>query len=98
MDRPTINTRNEALVFAHRTRQNLKFIKEAKSRGENVHEVTQLALSLLGLVVFPKEKMLLDKTKRMTMTEMKSKGWPNWKITLDNDKKPTSTLFDIIRH
>jgi hypothetical protein len=98
MNHLSFDTRNEALVFARRTHQNLKFIKEARAKGEDVHEVTQLALSLLGLVVFPKEKLLIDKTKRMTISEMKNKGWPDFKITLENDKAPTSTLFDIIYH
>ncbi len=90
--------RNEALEFARRTRRNLNFIDNAKAQGDDIHAVTQLTLSLLGLIVFPKERLLLDETKKMTLDSMASKGWPTWKIILDDTKKPTSTLADIIYH
>ncbi len=90
--------RNEALEFARRTRGNLTFIENAKAQGADVHAVTQLTLSLLGLIVFPKERLLLDETKKMTLNTMASKGWPTWTITRDDTKKGTSTLADIIYH
>jgi hypothetical protein len=93
------NTRNEAIEFARRTRRNLEAIEEAAESGAEVHVVTQLALSLLGLVVFPKEKLLLEGARRKTLPEMKEEGWPTWVITRDDDKKrPTTTLFDIVAH
>ena len=49
-------SRNNPLGFAERTRTNLEFIEQAYSQGANVHVVTQLMLSLLGLIVFPVEK------------------------------------------
>lgn len=93
------NTRNEALEFAKRTRRNLDFIENAaKQHPSQVHVVTQLTLSLLGLIVFPKEKLLHEDASRMTIEEMQEEGWPTWTITLDEPKKPTRTLWDIVRH
>jgi hypothetical protein len=47
-------SRNDALEFARYTRSNLLCIESAKKAGSpNVHQVTQLMLSLLGLIVFP---------------------------------------------
>jgi len=83
MDQNRTNWRNDALEFAKATRQNLKFIEKSKDRGYDVHVVTQLVLSLLGLVVFPKEKLslLADEVKQMTIPRMASEGWPTWTIT-----------------
>ena len=58
---------NEALEFARRTRRNLGFIDKAKAEGADVHVVTQLTLSLFGLVVFRNEKMLLNETTTKTL-------------------------------
>src|SRR5436190_17928665 len=98
MDQLGVNTRNQALELARRTRRNLEFIEEAAGRQFDVHVVTQLTLSLLGLVVFPKEKLLLDETKRKTVATMTSEGWPTWTITRDEGKKQTKTLADILKH
>lgn len=98
MDQDRINSRNEALEFARRTRRNLEFIEDGAARQAQVHVVTQLTLSLLGLVVFPKEKLLLDETGRKTLAAMASEGWPTWTITRDDGKKPTSTLADVLKH
>jgi HEPN pEK499 p136 len=99
MNSQSVNTRNEALEFARRTRRNLEFIEKAKKTGEPVHVVTQLTISLLGLVVFPKEKLLLDQAKAKTLAEMRVEGWPDWTITIDDDpKNPTKTLHDLLRH
>ncbi len=68
------NTRNKAIEFARRTKVNLEFIEQAKRAGESVHEVTQLALSLLGLIVFPKEKLLLDEIEKMSLDDLVAKG------------------------
>jgi hypothetical protein len=71
-----MNTRNEALEFARRTRRNLEFIEKAKGEGASVHVVTQLTVSLLGLVVFPKERLLLDQAERKTIADMRTENWP----------------------
>lgn len=93
-----MNTRNEALEFARRTRRNLEFVEKAKGQGAHVHVVTQLTVSLLGLVVFPKEKLLLDQAKSKTISDMRTENWPAWTILLDDPQKPTSNLADILKH
>jgi hypothetical protein len=45
--------RNTISGFALRTRKNLEFLFAARKDDCDVHEVTQLIVSLLGLVVFP---------------------------------------------
>lgn len=46
--------------FAKRTRANLEFIEQAKPSGDQVFEVTQLVNSLLGLLVFSRERYLRE--------------------------------------
>jgi hypothetical protein len=95
-----LNSRNEALEFARRARQNLKFIEEAAAQypDADVYVVTQLTLFLLGAIVFPKEKLLLDQIERTPLTSLTTKGWPEWRITRDDPAKPTRTLGDLLRH
>lgn len=98
-----IVTRNEVLGFAERTRRNLEYIEEVKAEDPTapVHVVTQLALSLLGIVVFPYEKLDKDifaKISGKTIAEMKAGGWLGWSITLDSSPAPTTTLGDLLKH
>lgn len=93
-----MDTRNEALEFARRTRRNLEFVEKAKGQGAEVHVVTQLTVSLLGLVVFPKEKILLNEAKNKMIPDMRIENWPAWTILLDDPKKPTRSLADILKH
>jgi len=95
------NSRNEALEFARRARCNLDFIEDAAEghASAEVHVVTQLVLSLLGMVVIPKEKLLLDEIAKTELSVLAQKGWPRWKITLDGDsKRPTYTLGRLLEH
>jgi hypothetical protein len=55
-----LNPRSDALGLAERTRKNLLFIEGAFERGEDVHVITQVANSLLMLVVFPWERHFVD--------------------------------------
>lgn len=52
---PPLNSRTLSSGLARRTLKNLDFIKKNASRTE-VHPVTQVVNSLLGLLVFPVEK------------------------------------------
>ena len=80
----TMKTRNDTLEFARRTRQNLEFIQRAYDKGEDVHPVTQLTVSLLGLVVFLKEKNFVNHIKKRTLEELTKDGWPKWQESKDN--------------
>lgn len=75
-------SRNDTLGFAHRTRKNLDYIERAYAAGDDVHVVTQLALSLLGLIVYPKERKLVERVKTLKLNELQAKGWPTWRIEL----------------
>ena len=66
--------------FAKRTRANLEFIEAAEKDGQSVFEVTQLANSLLGLLIFPKERYM-DSIPNTPLAELVSNGWPDIKTT-----------------
>ncbi|MGH9668363.1 MAG: HEPN family nuclease [Bryobacteraceae bacterium] len=96
VDKP--HTRNEAYEFARRTRVNIEFLHEAKTRGEHVHIVTHLTNSLLGLIVIPKERYVFDRSKQITLVDLHAQGWPEWNITLDTGNERTTTLYGLIYH
>jgi len=74
-------SRSLPLGFANRTRKNLEFIEEAYKEDKDVHVVTQVAISLLGLIVFPKEKLSLEKhLNKISLNSLLQEGWPQWKI------------------
>lgn len=63
--------------FAKRTRHNLQLIREvqASESEKQAFEVTQLINSMLGLLVFPKERYLDDLPDK-TLDELRTEGWP----------------------
>ena len=89
-----LNPRNHALGFAERTRKNLLHIESARQTGADVHEVTQLGSSLLGLVIFPREKHLDAHVRDLDWATLRAAGWPDWQILLGE----CSTLGDLIYH
>lgn len=95
-----LNTRNEALEFARRARMNLEFIERSalEHPDSDVYVVTQLTLSLLGMVVFPEEKLLLDEIDRVPLATLVKRGWPKWRVKRDDPKEPTVTLGQLLRH
>jgi len=95
------HNRNEALEFARRTRHNLEYVEAVAAQQtqgtRHVHVVTQLTLSLLGLVVFPREKLFLECAEKMTFERMASGGWPQWNISKDDcPGRPTTTLKALL--
>jgi hypothetical protein len=82
--------RNETLGFAERTRVNLRVALERARHGE-MHVVTQLTLSLLGLVIFPVERHL-DKISANEIVVGNS-YWPQWHVTLGEEH--SRTLADL---
>ena len=89
-------SRNDALGFAQRTRKNLVFIKLAFDGGDDVHVVTQLVNSLLGLVVFFRERNLLEFSATTLLADLESKGWPHVTVTMGVDQ--CLTLKDLVSH
>lgn len=90
-------SRNTTEGFARRVRKNLDFIIDKRRESEDVHEVTQLAISLLGLIVFPWEASALKQLESLSLAELESEGWPRWEILLD-ETGDTTTLGKLTRH
>src|SRR5260370_38539658 len=84
-------SRNDPLGFATRTRQNLEGIERARASGVDVHVVTQLMLSLLGLIVFPEEDHCYEPIAPWRLDELEQSGWPKWNILLG----ASNTLSDL---
>ena len=89
-----LNPRNDALGFAQRTRKNLLHIESARDDGIDVHVVTQLGTSLLGLVVFPRAQDLDSKVRSLDWATLRADGWPEWRVTLGQ----CNPLGDFIYH
>jgi protein-tyrosine phosphatase len=87
------NFRNHALGFAERTRKNLEYIETAFGDGVDVRVVTQLANSLLGLIVFPWEKDFAKSVAKLQVDALVKQGWPRWEIR----RGYCRTLGDLVR-
>ncbi len=86
--------RNHALTFAKFTRENLKFIEEASKSHSSVHVVTQLANSLLGLVVFVWEKNFVKSIEDVPLESLRKDGWPSPELVIGE----CTTLGQLVRH
>ena len=92
-------SRNEAIGIVERTHKNLVHMRVARNSGEDVHEVTHLFNSLLGLVVVPWERELkgLD-VLDVKMEDLHDQGWPSIEPILDEYSVKTKTLKVLIKH
>lgn len=86
--------RNDPIGFARRTRKNLEFIREGYKGGQEVHVITKLIVSLLGLIVFPWEKRFYNKIAKWELKNLQEDGWPTCTQLLGE----TKTLGDLIYH
>lgn len=70
--------------FAKRTRENLETLRKLQKERPDikVYEVTQLINSLLGLLVFPKERFI-NHIPEIPLDELSRQGWPIPKVTGD---------------
>ena len=80
--------------FIARTQKNLIAIECLKEKGVEVYEVTQLLNSMLGLLIFPKERRLYEKIQPKSWDTMVEEGWP----LPSGDKAHVSDLEELIRH
>ena len=91
-----MNYNHEDLLadFASRTLHNLQLIRGIKHRQPQAqaYEVTQLINSMLGLLVFPKEKYL-DEIPEKTLEELKAEGWPIPEVRSGYDQVPNLRKF-----
>lgn len=90
-------SRNNPSTFAANTHANLKHIRDARLAGNTrVHEVTQIANSMLGLIVFPFEKgFVLSAVKDLNLSDLAAEGWPVWSFEPGSE---TETLGCLIYH
>jgi hypothetical protein len=94
---PSLASRNQTLGFATRTRKNLLYLQHAFDHGADVHVVTQLALSLLGLMVFPHERGFSQRAKAARLNDLISHGWPAWSMT-GASCETLGQLITFVRH
>ena len=96
-------SRNEPMGIEERTVRNLAFIDEAHKNPhtrDQVHVVTQIMNSLLGLVILPSErrgvpyKLSQDKTELKDLYDL---CWPRWELSPLN-KAETKTLGCLAWH
>ena len=81
-------------AFIARTQKNLIAIECLKEKGVEVYEVTQLLNSMLGLLIFPKERRLYEKIQPKSWDTMVEEGWP----LPSGDNAHVSDLEELIRH
>jgi hypothetical protein len=91
-------SRNNALVFAQHTLQNLEIIERYVPIDSGFHPITQLINSLVGLVVFIHEREFVRHVADLPLSELVGKGWPRVQIEKDDEKRPTKALGDFVRH
>jgi hypothetical protein len=89
-----VPSRSETEGFATRTRRNLDFILAAHDAHEDVHIVTQMVLSLLGMVVYPFERAA-GQSWQVQLIELENQGWPQWNHRVGGYQP--QTLWDLIR-
>ena len=85
--------RNDAFEFARYTRSNLKCIESVKASGnQDVHPVTQLMLSLLGLIVFPWATNFKESVESLPLETVQ--GGEHWQM----EKGQRGTLGKFGKH
>ena len=93
-DNPYIQ-RNNPLVFAQYTRENLELIESLISNQATFHPVTQLINSLLGLLVFLKEKGLDSEVADLSVDDLAEKGWPKLKMSGETCKSLVRLVYHL---
>jgi hypothetical protein len=97
--RIVLRVRNDPLGFAHRTLKNLENIERAFEVGADVHVVTQVMLSLLGLVVFPWEKRSFERLLTWSIgTSLVGADRYVWTITKDTYPEKCDSIGQLLRH
>ena len=77
-----MNYESVILDFAERTRKNLRTIEDLQAKGGEADEVTQLVNSMLGLLVFPRERFI-DQSPQTSLSDLEADGWPVPKVIGD---------------
>jgi hypothetical protein len=92
----------ETRAFAHRVRLNLEAIDAVVSVAPTqAHQVTQLVMTLLGLLVLPNETYYLQAAGDQRLAALAEQGWPTWTIAHDMSRRPgesADTFADLLWH
>ena len=92
-------SRNEAMGIVERTRKNLVYMRDARQSGADVHEVTHLFNSLLGLIVIPWERELKGvDVLGVALDDLYDQGWPRIVALPDEYPVKTETLKVLVKH
>jgi hypothetical protein len=99
---PVTTPPTETRSFAHRVRLNLDAVDAVASVAPaKAHPVTQLVLSLVGLIVLPSESHYLHIAGHERLADLAARGWPTWTIVHDLSRRPgasSDTLGDLLWH
>ena len=90
-------SRNTLAGFSERTLKNLAFMHAAKENGLDVHIVTHLIVSMLGLIVFPFEHIRRDRPEQLQipLAVLAENGSPMFAITLGESDTLDNLIFHI---
>ena len=92
----------ETRAFANRVRLNLDAIDAVVSVAPTkAHQVTQVVLTLIGLVVLPRESHYMEALGDSNLNTLATQGWPTWTIANDLSRRPegaADTLADLLWH
>jgi hypothetical protein len=89
--------RNTVWGFRERVLKNLEYLNSEREMGADVHVVTELITSLLGLIVFPYEEIKergYSSFERYKLNDLPDSEWPSWKIEIGS----SDNLADLVRH
>lgn len=96
----TMDNRNAPTGLVERAMKNLEAIERLASAGGDVHVVTQLVMSLLALIVFPKERTDKSAFRRaldLPLEELERRGWPTW-THISGEPIKLWELLEHLRH
>ncbi len=89
--------RNTVWGFNERVRKTLAFVNSAWDNGSNeVHIVTQLITSLLGLIVFPYAEIKErgdTSFQSCKLADLSAKGWPKWTFTISSSDNLDNLIY-----
>src|SRR4029453_9542105 len=79
----------ETRTFAHRVRLNLDAVDAVASVAPaKAHLVTLLVLSLVGMIVLPRESHSRHIAGLERLADLAARGWPAWTIVNDLSRRP----------
>lgn len=93
--------RNTIFGFSSRVKKNLEYIAEQRAQGADVHEVTQLVTSLLGLIIYPYENYKnsgILNFKSIQLADLEQNGWPQWQFEPMYKPRTLRQLLRVLRN